>query len=242
MARTVYEIMNHELFTLRPNDSVDDALGYLLALGITAAPILDDFGRPAGMVSLRDLIGSTKAGPTAGSRMSSPVATVPELAPIVEAARLLATTGFHRLVVVDRNGCAIGMASAVDVLRGLTGIPAAHPAAFPHMDDRTGLAWTDDFPLELDHVEGAPDEAGILVLIQGGAGSTEQVVWAETAHNLRTRLIDVLSLPQAPRLAKVLALRGLRFRAAATADADVRQRALRAIFDRGGDWLRHPAH
>jgi CBS-domain-containing membrane protein len=43
---------------------------------------------------------------------------------------MLAEHGTHQLVVVDDNGRAIGMVSAVDFVRGLLGVPAEHPHTF----------------------------------------------------------------------------------------------------------------
>jgi CBS domain-containing protein len=59
MSSRVREIMNRELFRVRPGDVPSDVLNGILALGITGAPVVDDAGRPLGMVSLRDLVGRT---------------------------------------------------------------------------------------------------------------------------------------------------------------------------------------
>jgi hypothetical protein len=110
--------------------------------------------------------------------------------------------------------------SAVDLVRGLLGMPAVHPQIFPHLDKKTGLTWTDDTPLVADRVEIAPTRPGVLVLVRGGAHRTETPVWAEAAQDLRARLIDLVTVPQPRLLARLLEVeRGrLRFRTAATAD------------------------
>lgn len=235
MARRVEEIMNRELFSVRPSERVDEALGYILALGITGAPVVDDDGRPMGMLSFRDLLGPD-GGETARARMSEPVVSVPARATIEEAGRLLAETGYHRLVVVDVTGKAVGVVSALDVVRGLLGMPATHPATFPHYDHETGLSWTDDVPLEMDRVEAAPAGPGVLVLVEGGRGRADRIVWAEATHELRTRLLDLLALPQThlPRLALVLELPDLRFRAASVDDVDRAERLVSALLHRNG--------
>ena len=56
-------------------------------------------------------------------RVSRPVLTVSADADVEQAARLLAETDFHHLVVVDASGRAVGMISAVDFLRALEGMP-----------------------------------------------------------------------------------------------------------------------
>ncbi len=217
MAKTVEEIMNPELFSLRPNDGTEEALGYLVALGITAAPVLDEERRPLGVASFRDLL-LPRAPAKVADRMTVPAISVPRKASIEAVARLLDEHGVHRVVVIDDEGRAIGVASSIDVIRGLLGVPAAHPSTFPHWDKRRGVSWSDDTLLELDRLDLAPDSPGVFALVSGGKGVPERVAWAEPANNVRTRLYDILSRPQdeQPILKRLLsATKGLRFRAAA---------------------------
>src|SRR5205085_5868355 len=134
--------------------------------GITAAPVVDGDQRVIGLISLRD-VADALPGMTVGDRMTRPAVFVRAEETISAAARLLADTGFHHLPVVDPDGRAVGFVSALDLLRGLLGEPAPHPSVFPHLEQRTGLAWTDEHPLAFDHVEAAPDGAGLLLLIHG---------------------------------------------------------------------------
>lgn len=233
MVATVSEIMNRELFHLRPGDSAEDALLGLLAFGITGAPVLGDDGRPAGMVSLREL-SQRREGQTAAEIMARPAPTVPTGTSVVEAGRLLAETGHHRLAVVDGQGRAVGNVSALDVLRALLALPAAHPAPFPHRDLATRLTWTDPRPLTLDDIDVAPDSPGLFVLVHGGAGLPERVVWAEACQNVYARLADVLSTPQSDRpvLAWWLAHGPLHFRAAAVSDPEAGKADLHQILGR----------
>jgi hypothetical protein len=230
MAITVDEIMNHELFSLRPGDGASDALEYLLALSIGGAPVLDGDGRVVGVVSLRDLVDARER---VEDRMTKPVVTVAAGSTIEAAARLLAETGLHRLPVVDRDRRAVGMVSSVDIVRGLLGMPARHPPLFPHYDATHGVSWTNDTELAPERIEAAPDGAGVLVLVHGGAGAPERVVWAEATEQLRSRLLDLLSLPQGhlPSLERWLRRGSLRFRAAAVADPAHRRSAAAAILE-----------
>jgi len=228
MARFVHEIANPEIFSVRPEDAVADARMGILSLGITAAPVLDDDFMPVGVVSLRDLIG--EVGATAVSdRMTSPAITVDKDATIQDAGRKLSEANVHRLVVVDERGRAVAIVSSMDLVRALLGIPTIHPAAFPHRDDR-GLEWTDEVPLALDEMDKAPDGPGLFVLVHGVQGSPEMPVWAEAVPNVRTRLSEILSIPQGdtPQLAYLLAHvpKELRFKAAAVSDPEERKRAL----------------
>jgi CBS domain-containing protein len=224
MALKVKEIMNRELFSLHAGDSADDALADLLALHITGGPVVDGEGRPLGVVSLRDLA-RPRAGDTAGEVMTKPATVVHLEASIAEAGRLLAETGYHRLVAVAEDGRAVGLVSALDVVRGLLGIPTAHPASFPHLDPQTGLVWTDDWPLDLEHLEAAPDGPGLVVLTHGGAGRPERTVWAESCHNVFARLADIVSTPRTdhPGLAFWLDRGPLRFRVAPLTEHDWRR-------------------
>ena len=225
MSVKVREIMNRELFKVGPNAATSDVLNSILALGITGAPVVDDQGRPLGMVSLRDLVAATG---TPSDLMTRPAVTIEEDARVAEAGHRLAETGRHRLIVVDAEGRAIGVVSALDVLRGLLGLPITHPAAFPHFDAETRLTWTDDVPLDLGHLDIAPDGPGLLQLVHGGAGLPERVVWVESCENVYTRLTDMLVEPQrdTPILAWWLAQKPLWFRAAAAADPVARRQAL----------------
>ena len=229
MASTVKEIMNHELFSVRPTDSVGDALNGLLAFGIYGAPVVDSAQRPVGVVSLRDVV--FRQGATVAERMSSPAVVVREDARISDAAKLIAETGYRRLVVIDDANQVVGMLSAVDVIRGLVGLPAQHPAAFPHFDVKTGLQWTDDAVLEMNRVEVAPDGPGLLLLIYSVPGAPDVVAWAESANNVQTRLLDILSLPQEnPELNRSLGHRAhLRFHAASSGAPPVAARPRRKL-------------
>lgn len=228
MAQIVEEIMNRELFTLRPDEPVEQARRYLLALGITGAPVVDENGRPLGLLSLRDTLGGPP-GARARERMTSPAVTVREDATIPEAAQTLVETRRHRLVVVDEAGRAVGMVSSVDLVAGLLGLPASHPETFPHYDRTTGLTWTDDTPLERSRIDIAPAGPGLLVLVRGGAGEPEQIVWAEATQDLRGRLLDLLTAPQPPPLSEILSRDGLRFRAASAPEEEERRRALAIV-------------
>lgn len=218
MAIRVREIMNPELCSVRPSESVGAAEISMRALGITTCPVLDTGGSPIGMVSLRELTAHTGSA-TVSAVMTSPPLSVRAGASIEEAGRLLAESGYHHLPVIDESSRAVGVVSALDVVRGLLGLPASHPAVFPHLG-LAGLVWTDDTILESDRIEVAPEAPGVLVLIRGGAQRPETIVWVEAPNNVRSRLLDILSLPQTdqPGLTRLLEEGDLRFRAAAATE------------------------
>lgn len=198
MSATVREIMNPELFGVGPEVSVAFTREGILAMGITAAAVLDGNRRPLGVVSLRDLVGAREGAPTS-ERMTSPAVVVRDDARIADAARLIAETSYRHLVVVDEAGRAVGMVSAVDVVRALAGLPSRHPAAFPHLDTKTGLVWTDDTALDKAHRGAAPEGPGLILLVHDAPGVPRRVVWAESAADVRARLRAMFTLPQESR-------------------------------------------
>lgn len=234
MAKTVAEIMNPELFSIRPSESIESARICIVGLGLTSAPVVDDLGRPLGMLSLRDVLDGEKVderpGDTAAERMSEPAVVVRTDASIGQAAELLAHKNLHHVAVVDERGVGVGFLSALDVIRGLAGLPISHPASFPHLDKHTGVAWSDDLNPRLEDVRTAPDRPGVWILIQGGRCTPRTIVWAEAAANVCSRLIDLVSLPQQQQaLAQLLTHDNIRIRAAAVDDSQQRARVLELV-------------
>lgn len=122
---TVRDIMNSKLLYLRDGDRCSLARRHILDFGVTAVPVLDETHRPVGIVSLRDLERDGDDTTPTGN-----VVSVKDTDEVTVAARKLAETDLHHLVVVDDKGVAVGMVSAVDFVRALLGMPARHPAAF----------------------------------------------------------------------------------------------------------------
>ena len=234
MSMFVEEIMNRELFSVSPDERANDVLSYVLSLGLSGTPVLDGDGKPVGMISLRDLI--RHPGELVGERMKKPVACVGLRSTIESAARLMSETGYHRLVVVDEDGRAVGILSTVDALAGLTGVPVRHPAVFPHYDAAVGVSWSDPRKLCFDRVEAAPESGGVIMLERNEPGHTGRTVWAEAAGNMRKRLIDMLSVPreQPPVLSHWLREGSLEFRTAGLNDAAARGEALERLREQLG--------
>ncbi|MEZ4226431.1 MAG: CBS domain-containing protein [Polyangiaceae bacterium] len=228
MAQIVREVMNPELFSMHAEDAASEALVYIRALGITAVPVVDSEMRALGVASFRDLLTAT-AGQTLAERMTRPAITVTGDTPLEAAARLIVERGVHRALVLDEDEKVIGVVSALDLIAGILGLPAKHPDTFPHYDRLHAVTWTNDELLEVERVDVAPDRGGVLVLVAGGKDKKERVIWAEAAHNVRTRLYDLMSRPQDdhPELRGLLERyhEGLRFRATAL-DSEARRRSL----------------
>lgn len=136
MPQTVREVMNAELFAVSPDATADDVRNGLLGLRVSGAPVLDEEGRPLGVVALRDLV--ERSGESAAERMTRPAAVIEAGAGVETAARQLVEKGYHRLIVVDEAGRAVGVISALDVIRSLLGLASVHPAPFPHLGEGRG--------------------------------------------------------------------------------------------------------
>jgi CBS domain-containing protein len=135
MTATVRDFMNPQLVYLAAGARPETAMQPILDFGITAVPVLDDEKRPVGVLSLRDLVHATGARPA----VSESVVSVGVDEPLGAAARKLAEKGLHHVVVVDGEGRAVGMLSAVDVVRGLLGLEARHPSAIDAFGRNVGI-------------------------------------------------------------------------------------------------------
>jgi CBS domain-containing protein len=132
--------------SIRADALLEEAIAFLVDTGYSAAPVIDDAGRPVGVLSRSDVIsydrerlalpeavpayfesGDTDAEPhpTTGRGvrvehlMTPAVFVVPADATVGEAAARLVALNVHRLFVVDEGGTLIGVVSVLDVLRHL---------------------------------------------------------------------------------------------------------------------------
>jgi CBS domain-containing protein len=230
MAAIVEEIMNRELLSLRPDLPAHQARDLLRSFGVGAAPVIDDERRLVGVLALHDLL---EAHGTTRQHMSSPALSVTPSMAVEDAARFLVRRDLHHLIVVDATGAAVGMLSALDVLRAMLGMPPHHPATFPHWDASTETSWTDDWSLVEENLAHAPDAAGVLVLATAQKGRRDAVVWVEPCANLRYRVATFIrGEADAPDLARVLSNADVCFRASAVEDDAQREHIARLLRDR----------
>ena len=120
----VADFMTIDPVVVRPDASIEEATRLLAVFDITGLPVVDDVGRPVGVISQTDLlaIGSVigrliRSNPTGlrvGELMSTPALTVPIIATMSEAARIMHDARVHRLVAIDDEGRAVGVLSASD--------------------------------------------------------------------------------------------------------------------------------
>jgi CBS domain-containing protein len=127
---TAQDLMTTNPVSIRGGATVPEVLAFLTDTGFSAAPVIDNMGRPVGVVSRTDVVvyerartASSAAGPDgfdsvlrAADLMTPIVFSVAPEAPAVEVAREMVQQNVHRLFVV-RDGTLIGVISALDVLR-----------------------------------------------------------------------------------------------------------------------------
>lgn len=122
-ARTAVDLMTANPVSISGASSVREAASFLTAQGISAAPVIDDAGRPIGVVSRSDILIHHQT-PTEGrtpvhSVMTPVVFCVRPVTPATEVIETMVDLGVRRVFVVDEGGVLIGVASAFDVLRKL---------------------------------------------------------------------------------------------------------------------------
>ena len=228
MAIRIDEVMNPEVYAVKPTETAVTVRRDLTRLGISGAPVVDADNRAIGVISLKDVATLSDEGEI-GSVMSQPPLVASRDMPITLAAKLMTEAGCHRLIVVDDERV-VGVVGTLDVLRAQLGLPTRHPESFPHYDARTGTVWSDDTELDWPHVEAAPERPGVVLVIRGGAEVPETVVWGECSENLRGTITSYLDAPAgSPGFLSYWRGRGtLRFRTALIEDADERVRVLAA--------------
>jgi CBS domain-containing protein len=114
----VQEAMTRTVLAVQADLTLERARKLFLERDIGGAPVVDDEGRPLGILSKTDLL-RAGAGTLVADAMSRNVLTLPELAPISEAAALLAAEGVHRAPVLSREGRVVGIVTVLDLLRWL---------------------------------------------------------------------------------------------------------------------------
>lgn len=136
--KTIADVMTSNVVRVRPDTTFKELAALLLEKRISAVPVVDDAGRPIGVVSESDLIHKEQFGArrratwldrrmrngrhkatarTAGQVMTSPTITIEPTASLPEAARSLAQNNITRLIVVDPDGTLAGIVTRSDLLR-----------------------------------------------------------------------------------------------------------------------------
>lgn len=137
--RDVASVMTTQVITAEPGTPFKDLVASMAEHGVSAIPVVDDLGRPIGVVSETDTLAKQEfhgghdeiphgdregrqrwfrsQAQTASELMTSPVLTTSADVPVPEAARQLAKRKVRRLFVVDGDGRLTGVVSRRDLLR-----------------------------------------------------------------------------------------------------------------------------
>ncbi|GAA3367939.1 CBS domain-containing protein [Streptomyces sannanensis] len=137
--RTISEVMTRRVVTARPDSSFKEIAQMFVDNEVTAVPVVDDQGRPLGVVSEADLLRKAASLPdpegrspgprldprdvaraaaeTAKAMMSAPAIIARPEWNIVETARAMDRNKVKRLPVIDEAGRLVGIVSRRDLLR-----------------------------------------------------------------------------------------------------------------------------
>ncbi|MDQ1006604.1 CBS domain-containing protein [Streptomyces sp. PKU-EA00015] len=118
--RCVADLMTPEAVSVQRGTVFKEIARLLDEFGITAVPVIDDDGRPVGVVSEADLLRRHTSGTgsdTAEGLMTSPAVVARPEWSAVEAARVMEDRHIKRLPVVDGSGQLIGVVSRSDLLQ-----------------------------------------------------------------------------------------------------------------------------
>jgi CBS domain-containing protein len=120
-ATPVTALMSREVICVRPDLRIRALAELLAGRHISGTPVVDVNGRVIGVVSKTDIVavhGRDKDLVVADIMMSVAF-SLDEQATIAQAAAMMAVEGIHRIPIVTRSGDAIGIVSALDILRWL---------------------------------------------------------------------------------------------------------------------------
>jgi CBS domain-containing protein len=145
--RTAAEVMTPNPVSIRDTATLEEAVAFLVDTGYSAAPVIDEAGRPVGVLSRTDIVvydrerlalppsgpwyfESADLTPRQGPPSQAPQLRVADLmtpavfsvapqTPLGKAADQMVSLNVHRLFVVDQGGVLVGVISALDLLRHL---------------------------------------------------------------------------------------------------------------------------
>jgi CBS domain-containing protein len=115
-------LMSREVVCVTATLGRADAIKLFLDRGITGAPVVDEAGRPLGMLARSDLLRAAieKPQPATVADIMLPLAyTLAENDALSRGAALMAAEGVHHLPVIGDYGRVVGLVSTLDITRWL---------------------------------------------------------------------------------------------------------------------------
>ena len=117
----ITDIMTRATVSARPDATLESVIALMTHHHIGCVPIVDDLGRPTGIVTKLDLIECRDDGRTTAREVMMPNAmTITTDASLARAATLMAAESIHHLLVVDGNRALVGVVSTLDITRWLS--------------------------------------------------------------------------------------------------------------------------
>jgi CBS domain-containing protein len=117
---TIATIMTRSTYCVRPDASVQTVASLMLELRLGGLPVVDEDGKPVGVVSKTDVLRHQHErgdAETVRDIMMPLIFAVRPETPIARAAALMAGEGVHRLAIVDGDNTVVGIVSALDIVR-----------------------------------------------------------------------------------------------------------------------------
>ncbi len=116
-AAPVHTIMTSHVIAVRDDVSLADVVDVLVNQDVSALPIVDADGKPVGLVSKTDVLRvRSDENLTAGALSRTQPRTLPDDAPLWEAAAVMAGSRLHHVMIIDGEGALVGILSALDVV------------------------------------------------------------------------------------------------------------------------------
>lgn len=121
---TAADLMTENPLSVREVATTSEATRFLTEKGISAAAVIDEAGRPVGVLSATDLLIHQRESvcDTLVSAVMTPIvfsARTDE--PATAVVERMVSLNVHRLFVLDESGVVVGVISAFDVMRHLIG-------------------------------------------------------------------------------------------------------------------------
>ena len=123
----ISEIMTRDVVCARHDLRIDALVPVMVRNHIGCVPVVDERGRPVGMITKLDLVeqldridgGDRLIPETAGDVMMPLAMTLDERATVAHAAAMMALEDVHHIPVVASGGAVCGIVSTLDVVRWL---------------------------------------------------------------------------------------------------------------------------
>lgn len=115
----ISEIMTRDVVCARGGLGIRALMQLLVTNHIGCIPIVDERGKPKGIVTKLDLIERDGSGLTAADVMMPLAITLNLHATIAHAAAVMSLEDFHHVMVTDSDGAIAGIVSTMDVCRWL---------------------------------------------------------------------------------------------------------------------------